>query len=140
MDGIAEQDREIALAIGSFEEEEAAMKGERDKVAEQEEELKQLQVRKQSVSLSVRTPHHSGRIHAWVHMNTLYHTLPAAMSAATEFLTTAVLLLVVFVAMGHHQCKLQSTRTDHRGCKLKWVSVPPWVQTKVGISTIMGAN
>ena len=53
MDGIAEQDREIALAIGSFEEEEAAMKGERDKVAEQEEELKQLQVCKQSVSLSV---------------------------------------------------------------------------------------
>ena len=73
-------------------------------------------------------------------MNTLYHTLPAAMSAATEFLTTAVLLLVVFVAMGHHQCKLQSIRTDHHGCKLKWVSVPSWVQTEVGISTTVGAN
>ena len=47
VDGIAEQDREIALAKGSFEEEEAAMKGVRDKVAKQQEELEQRQVRKQ---------------------------------------------------------------------------------------------
>ena len=54
MEGIAEQDREIALAKGSFEEEEAAMKGVRDEVAQQQEELKERQVCKQSVLLYIR--------------------------------------------------------------------------------------
>lgn len=51
VDGIAEQDREIALAKGSFEEEETAMKSVRDKVVKQQKELEQRQVRKQLLIL-----------------------------------------------------------------------------------------
>jgi len=50
VDGIADQDRDIALARGSFEEEEVAMRGVKDDLAKQQEELKQRQVREQLLS------------------------------------------------------------------------------------------
>lgn len=63
VDGIADQDREIALARGSFEEEEAAMKGVKDDLAKQQEELKQRQVREQLLLHLVDAPasSHTGR-------------------------------------------------------------------------------
>lgn len=56
VDGIADQDREIALAKGSFEEEEAAIKGVKDDLAKQQEELKQRQVREQLLTHLVAVP------------------------------------------------------------------------------------